>query len=183
MMSWPGRIISELDACDRRAERIAKGLGAEQLNWQPSRGAWSVGQCLEHLCNTNEIYLPPIEAALEGNPLAPVPEIRLGMFSRWFIRNYIAPNPGGARSKAPKKIEPAPSVKPDILDRFLRSNEGARDLVRRAAGQNVNSIRFRNPFLPILRFTVGTGLEIIAQHQGRHLLQAEGVEKSAGFPL
>ena len=182
-MPWPARITSELDASDRRAEKIAKGLGVEQLNWQQTPGTWSIGQCLEHLNKVNEVYLVPIEAALEGNPLAPVEEIRLGMFSRWFIRNYIAPNPAGSRSRAPKKIEPASGVQPDILDRFLRSNERARELVRRAGAYNVNSIRFVNPFIPLLRFTVGTGLEIISQHESRHLLQAEGVKKSAGFPL
>ena len=39
------------------------------------------------------------------------------------------------------------------------------------------AIRFRNPFIPLLRFTVGTGLEIVAKHESRHLLQAEGVRR------
>jgi hypothetical protein len=33
----------------------------------------------------------------------------------------------------------------------------------------------------LLRFRVGAGLEIIAKHEGRHLLQAEGVRQSADF--
>jgi hypothetical protein len=46
----------------------------------------------------------------------------------------------------------------------------------------VNRIRYRNPFIPLLRFTVGAGLEIIAKHASRHLLQAEGVRQNMSFP-
>jgi hypothetical protein len=178
---WSLRLVSELEAADRRAESIAKALRPEQLNWHPRRGA-CVGQCLEHLYITNEVYLPAISAALQGRQQMVVHELRLGWFSRRFIRKYIAPNPEGTRARAPKKIEPATKVEPDILAAFLRSNQGVRDLIKRASEYDVNAIRFKNPFIPLLRFTVGTGLEIISKHQSRHLLQAEGVKRSAGFP-
>lgn len=69
-----------------------------------------------------------------------------------------------------------------VLDELRRSNQAVRELIRRASDYDVNRIRYRNPFIPLLRFTVGTGLEIIVKHQSRHLLQAEGVRQSAGFP-
>ena len=180
--AWSLRLISELEAADRRAESVATGLSAEQLNWPPRQGAWSIGQCLEHLHIANEVYLPAISAALEGRPHGTVQEVSLGWFSRRFIRNYIAPSPGGKRARAPKKIEPPKHVEPVILETFLRSNEAARGLVRRASEYDVNHIRFKNPFIPMLRFTIGAGLEIVAKHQSRHLLQAEGVRQSVGFP-
>lgn len=181
--NWSLRLISELDAADRRAESVAKGLNPVQLNWRPRSDAWSVGQCLDHLRIANEVYLPAISAALEGRQHKTVNEIRLGWFSRWFIRNYIAPNPGGTRARAPRKIEPTTQVEAFILEAFLRSNHAARNLAKRASDYDVNRIRFQNPFIPLLRFTVGTGLEIIAKHQSRHLLQAEGVRHTEGFPL
>ena len=179
---WSLRLIAELDAADRRAESVTKGLSTSQLNWQPKQGAWSVGQCLEHLRIANEVMLQAISAALEGRPRRRVGEIRLGWFSHWFIRSYIAPNPGGARARAPKKIEPARQVEPIVLERFVRSNRAVRELARRASAYDVNGIRYKNPFIPLLRFTVGVGLEIITKHSGRHLLQAEAVRQSAGFP-
>ena len=99
---------------------------------------------------------------LEGQRRRPVDEITLGWFSRWFIRTYIAPNPGGTRARAPKKIEPAKQVEPIVLEAFLCSNQAARELARRASDYDVNRIRYQNPFIPLLRFTVGAGLEIIA---------------------
>lgn len=180
--AWAQRLVSELAAADRRAERAAKGLSPEQLNWRSRPDAWSVGQCLEHLRITNEVYLPAISIALEGRQRSAVREITLGRFSHWFIRNYVAPNPGGARARAFKKIEPAKQVDPASLEAFLRGNQIVRELVARASAYDVNRIRFKNPFIPILRFTVGTGLEIVTQHQSRHLLQSEGVRQAPGFP-
>jgi hypothetical protein len=65
---------------------------------------------------------------------------------------------------------------------LLRSNDSARELIRRASAYDVNRIRFANPFVPLVRFTVGTGVEVIWKHQRRHLAQAERILKSAAFP-
>lgn len=179
---WSLRLVSELTDASGRAEAVTQALTPEQINWQPRPGAWSVAQCLEHLRIANEVYLPAVSLALDGQPQSKVEEIRIGRPSRWFIRHFIAPNPGGTRAKAPKKIAPAAQIDPQVVADFVASNDRAVELVKRASLFNVNAIRFKNPFVPLLRFTVGTGLEIIAKHQSRHLLQAEGVRRSAGFP-
>jgi hypothetical protein len=178
---WCQRLISELNAADVRATALAKTLTPRQLNWPPSPGAWSVGQCLEHLYITNEVYLGPMSTSLEGRQPAIVQEITPGWFGRWFIRNYIEPSSKIKRVRAPRKIRPGAQTEPSILDRFLDSNHRARELVHRARNYDVNRIRFRNPFVPVIRFTVGTGLEIISKHQRRHLLQAERITASLEF--
>jgi len=154
--AWTVRLIAELDAADKKAKELATGLSGEQLNWQPGPGAWSVGQCLEHLSIFNELYLPAISSSLEGNPLSVAQEITLGWFSRWFINNYVEPS-SSKRARSPRKVVPGAWVEPSVLDRFLRSNHAAHELIRRADAYDVNRIRFRNPFVPLLRFTVGTG--------------------------
>ena len=180
--AWAIRLVSELDASDQRAKTLAGSLTPHQLNWKPNPSSWSVGQCLDHLRATNEVYLPQIADSLAGPPSEPVPDIRPGWFGRWFIRNYIDPSPATKRAKAPTKIAPANEVSPDVTDRFLASNDATRDLIHRASNHDVNGIRFRNPFIPLLRFTVGTGFEIVSRHQRRHLLQAEHVKQTPSFP-
>lgn len=180
--AWSTRLISELDAADQHAKELVSPLTVEQLNWQSVGGAWSVGQCLEHLCIANEVYLPSISVALAGKSIASVQEITPGWFARWFIRSYIEPSPRSKRAPAPKKIVPGPRVERSVLERFLSSNQAAREVVRRAGAHNVNRVRFKNPFIPGIRFTVGTGLEIICSHERRHLLQAERVKRSLDFP-
>lgn len=175
-------MIEELDATDRRVSDLARGLSSEQLNWRPADDLWSVGQCLQHLYIANEVYLPAIATALDDQPRSPVPEITPGWLGRWFIRNYIEPSSQRKRTKAPRKIAPARHVDPAVLDQFLRSNDAARALVRRAGAYDINRVRFRNPFVPLVRFTVGTGLEIVWRHQRRHLLQAERIKQTPTFP-
>ncbi len=181
--AWCLRMLSELQAADARAIALAKTLTSTQLNWKPRPDAWSIGQCLEHLCVANDVYLPPISDALQGRNPAMVQDIRPGWLGRWFIRNYIEPSPETKRVRAPRKIAPGARIESSILERFLRSNEVARDVVRRAASYDVNRIRFRNPFIPALRFSVGTGLEVLTTHERRHLLQAERVRESSEFPV
>jgi hypothetical protein len=179
---WCVRLISELDAADRHATALATTLTARQLNWKPSQDQWSVGQCLEHLCVTNEVYVPAMSSSLAARPLAVVSEITPGWFGRWFIRNYIEPSSDTRRLRAPKKTVPGAQVEPSVLERFLSGNHGAREFVLRAGKYNVNRVRFRNPFVPVLRFTVGTGLEILVRHQRRHLLQADRIRERLEFP-
>jgi hypothetical protein len=180
--AWSVRLAFELSANDQTAQSLAAGLTEEQLNWQPVPGSWSIGQCLQHLCRTNEAYLASISAALKEKPDSPVEQITPGWFGRWFIRSFVEPSPNSKRVSAPPKIRPAARVDHAVLDRFLSCNRSCRELIVRTRGKDINRIRFWNPFVRGIRFTVGTGLEIITGHERRHLLQAERVRDSVNFP-
>ena len=179
--AWSVRLATDLLANDETAKKLVSGLTTEQLNWQPP-GSWSVGQCLEHLCLMNEVYMPSVSAAFNDKPDSPVEQVIPGWLGGWFIRNFAEPASSGRRVRAPAKIRPASLVEVSVLDRFLSGNRSCRDIIARAGSKNVNRIRFWNPFIPGLRFTVGTGLVIIVRHQRRHLLQAEHVRDAVDFP-
>jgi len=180
--AWSTQLLAELDINDQNAKDLTAGLTVEQINWRSEPRVWSIGQCLEHLCLGNELYLPAISAALKSEPASPVQEITPGWFGRWFIRSFIEPSPVTKRASAPKKIVPGRDIPLSIVDRFLSGNQEARRVIRQAQAYNVNRIRFVNPFLPLLRFTVGTGLKLTCGHERRHLQQAERVKQSPGFP-
>jgi hypothetical protein len=179
---WPQRLHHALDAADARANALAGGLTVAQLNWRADQSSWSIGQCLDHLRITNEVYGRAITEALTGARAGTADDIRPGWFGRWFIRTQIEPRPKTAKGKAPKKIVPVATVDATILERFLRSNQDARALIDRARSVDVNRVRFVNPFVSVIRFTVGTGLEILTKHEDRHLLQAERVKAHPHFP-
>ena len=180
--AWATRLSFELGGLDQEAQTLVAGLTEEQLNWQPAVGSWSVGQCLEHLCILNEAYLAAMSVALEGKADVPVEQIMPGWFSGWFLKSFVEPSPNTKKVGAPRKIRPGSRVSTAVIERFLASNKTCRELIVRARSKDVNRIRFRNPLVPILRFTVGMGFEIIASHEQRHLLQAERVKDSANFP-
>jgi hypothetical protein len=57
-----------------------------------------------------------------------------------------------------------------------------RSVIEVVSDMDVNRIRFKNPFVPFFRFTVGTGLLVITAHDRRHLWQANQVTVARGFP-
>ena len=179
---WSERMVAELDDADRRAYSLAKGQTIEQINWRPSADEWSIGQCLHHLLVFNRLYVPAISRALDGQRPHPVDDVTPGWVSAWFMRTYVEPRPETRRVRSPQKIKPDEHINPSVLDDFLRSNQDAKHVVRRAAAYDVNRIRYKNPLVPLVRFTVGVGLELTWKHQLRHLLQAERVRHSPGFP-
>jgi hypothetical protein len=172
--AWLLRLNSELDAADQRATAVAHGLTPLELNWRRSPAEWSVGQCLEHLAIANEVYLRAMSGSLAGRHAVLVAEIAPGWFGRWFIRTVIEPSQT-RRWRAPKKIRPGTQVPPSVLDRFQATNRAIREFMQRARHYDVNRIRFKNPFFGLIRFTVGTGLEVMSRHERRHLLQAERI--------
>ena len=180
---WFAQLAGDLDAADARAATLLTGLTPAQLNWKPNPGTWSVGQCLEHLCLSNEVYVIPISQALAETPTAPVDEIAPGWFARWFIQRYIEPSQQKRPARAPRKVSPvASALDLSIGERFTASNDAIRSVMARAREVDVNRVRFRNPFVPVIRFTVGTGLLILARHNHRHLGQAERVVQLPQFP-
>lgn len=69
-----------------------RGLTAEQMDWKPSREAFSIAEITEHILETERVLL---EADLLGNPLDPktLPE-----------PSYLWGRAGGARSGLPADI-------------------------------------------------------------------------------
>ena len=53
-----------------------------------------------------DVYLPAIGSAFEGQPRGRTEEITPGWFGRLFIRRVIEASPNTRKGKAPNKIEP-----------------------------------------------------------------------------
>ena len=170
-------VLNELDRTDEEARQLVSGLSEAQLNWHPSPTAWSVAQCLDHLGQINSAYIPALQAAVrhaDRNSVETHEPIQPGWFGRWFI-NAMEPPPR-RKFKSPAKGKPGTHKSRDeVLSAFIASHNELRGLIHEAREVNLNRIRFKNPFVSVLRFTVGTGILIIGAHDRRHLWQAKQV--------
>ena len=171
----------QLNTAERDAQSVAAGLTGEQGNWRPDARSWSVAECLDHLAVSSRVYLrameePAVRARGEGRlrrgPVKP------GLVGAWFLRS-VEP-PVRARFKAPGIIRPRkdPNL-PDALADFVASQEAVRAFLRSYADLDLAGVRFPNPFIPGVRFSLATGLHVIAAHQRRHLWQAWRVRRAA----
>ncbi|MGC2697367.1 MAG: DinB family protein [Candidatus Angelobacter sp.] len=171
-------VIKELDRADREARELVGGLADTQLNWQPDGGkAWSVNQCLDHLAQVNKLYTDALRTAVRSaraRVASSRKPIQPGWFGRWFI-NTMEP-PARRKFKAEDKVMPVEYMSgTEALHAFVRAHDDVRSLIQESQRLDLNRIRFKNPFVGLFRFTVGTGLLIIGSHDRRHLWQARQV--------
>ena len=180
-------LLESLDELDKDYAALLQNFSPEQLNWVPVSGVWSIAQCIDHVARTNSIYIPAIEARISratprvefaGKPLRTA-----GWPSTLFLRS-VSPEgtrknraPAGSRPAGPSSINSA-----EALKLLLETHVKIRGILNASAQPDLNRIRFRNPFIPLLRFTVATGILVMVGHAQRHLQQALRLSRTTGFP-
>jgi hypothetical protein len=179
--------ISALDAALDDAERdmrnLVAGLSEAAGTWRSAPAAWSVAECLDHLATANRVYLaamrPSAERALARGRLRRRPA-RPGLIGGWFVAMLEPPVTKRRRMKAPRTI--VPRVGPALADAaqaFLASQQDVRAFLHRYAAIDLARVGFPNPFITGIRFSLATGLHVIAAHERRHLWQAWNVRRAA----
>jgi DinB superfamily len=170
-----------LAANERDARTLIAGLTEAQGGWRPAPGSWSVAECLDHLATANRVYLaamtPPAARALAEGRHRRRPA-RPGAIGRWFIGSLEPPSKPLSRRRAPRVI--SPRDRPPLADAvaaFLASQDDVRVFLRRYADIDLAGVRFPNPLVRGVRFSLATGLHVIAAHERRHLWQAWQVRR------
>jgi len=175
------RLEDELNAAERDAHALVDGLTETLGAWREQPGSWSVAECLDHLATANRVYLSALQPAAaraqaEGRrrrgPAHP------GVVGGWFVK-FLEP-PVTRKTGAPRTIRPrtAPSLN-DAVKMFLASQDEVRRFLRTYSEIDLRGVRFANPFIRGVRFSLATGLHVIAAHERRHLWQAWRVRRAA----
>jgi hypothetical protein len=175
-------LVGQLDAAERDADALMAGLSEEQGTWRAEPGSWSVAECLDHLATANRVYLRPMTAAAmraredgrrRRGPATP------GLVGRWFAWSLEPPVHPRVKAKAPPAIRPR--VAPPLADSFgafKASQDEVRAFLHANADLDLAGVRFVNPFVRGVRFSLATGLHVIAAHERRHLWQAWRVRQA-----
>ena len=61
---------------------------------------------------------------------------------------------------------------------FFARQDLVRAFLRKYADIDLAGVHFPNPFIPVVRFSLATGLHVIAAHDRRHIWQAWNVRKA-----
>ena len=173
-------IMQELDRTDQEARQLVSASNEKQLNWRPDEQSWSVAQCLAHLGQMNSVLTASLRSAVRRanrSSVMPRRPIQPGWFGRWFV-SQMEP-PARRKLKTPKQGVPGAHKSGDeILRAFIAAHDEVRSLIGDARDLDLNRIRFRNPFIGVLRYSVGTALLVIGAHDRRHLWQANQVHQA-----
>jgi hypothetical protein len=173
----------QLDAAERDAQALVADLGEQRGGWRAETGSWTVAECLDHLATTNRVYLHAMEepatrareqGRLRRGTAAP------GFVGRWFVRTLEPPVKAPFRMKARRIVEPRAA--PPLINAFASfraSQDEVRAFLWAHADLDLAAVRFPNPFIHGIRFSLATGLHVIPAHERRHLWQAWRVRWAA----
>ena len=182
-------LADALDAAEKDARALVSGLSESLGAWRTDPESWSVAECLDHLAVANRVYLeamqPSADRARSRGRVRRGPA-RPGLLGGWFVNYLEPPVKPQLKSKTPSKIRPrsAPPLS-DAFAAFLASQDDLRRFLRTYADIDLTGVRFPNPFIPGLRFSLATGLHVLPAHERRHLWQAwrvRGAAEQAALP-
>jgi DinB family protein len=157
-----------------RVGSLARPLDPEQIVRRPSKGGWSVGQVLDHLCVTAELYEPRIRAVLlAGRPdaAAALRPWKPTLVGRLLVRAFERP----ARIPAPKRMRPAATPRGGVVEQFLAHERTLVGLIEDATGFDWRRLRLASPISPLIRFNLGDAFFMLVVHTERHARQMERV--------
>ena len=179
-------VVVDLAAAESQATELIRGLSPSQVNWQPYGRSWSIFQCLTHLARINSIYTAAISDAFAKSPHDVLVHESVSIKPGWLGARFIRAMEPPVRThmKAPRAaLPPTESGDPQVaLAEFIASHKPVRGIIESSSRADVNKLRFKNPFISVVRFSAGTGLLIINAHYRRHLWQANQVKLAPGFP-
>ncbi len=88
---------------------LLDGISDAALNWRPRPGAWSVGECVDHLVKTGEQFFPKVEEAMEkgraAGKLSPGP-FRHSFMGNMMVRSMEPPVRTPTKSKTTRFFTP-----------------------------------------------------------------------------
>lgn len=167
-------VLAEIEKQDHEVDALFASVSSEAAVWRPDATRWSVTGHLVHLGIVNEAYVGAIaecaRRALDRGTHAPRSDGPYG--HPWIARRFVGmmEPPVKRRMRTFRSMVPEPSVGPaDALVGFRAHQRKLREVVEASRGLDLGKLRFGSPFLPILRFSLGTGFEVVLAHNRRHL--------------
>lgn len=167
-----------------RVEQHFGQLSNAQLNWKTNPESWSVAQCLDHLITSNAGYFPTFRAIGTG-------QAKMGFWARisplsGFFGDMLLRETGPQvkrKMKAPKVFAPSSSqLDTGILARFQQQQKELIELLLATDVVGHEGFKIPSPVTGMITYRLDFAVQIIVQHEERHIIQALNVMQHPGFP-
>jgi hypothetical protein len=177
------KFLSEAPLLIETANKKFSGLSESQINWKSSKERWSIGECVEHLVITQNLYNSKIK---ELQPLfanSSEGEVKFKhTFGGRMILKYVDPD-STTTTKTFKVFNPSSKqINTDIIRSFCEEVETMISFAKKLKGANLTKLKISSPLTKLLKMNVGDALLINLYHNKRHLNQAEKVLNENNFP-
>ena len=171
-------VSKRLDEITQAVKEEFSGLSDSELNIRPAADKWSIAQCLDHLIVSNETYFPAFESLINGNHRAtfwqrinPLTNFA-GKKGREILKS------GKIKLKAPAIFAPAQNgdIK-DIVRLFAAHQLKIGAIFDQLEQNGLLDITITSPVTSVLTVKSGDAIDIIIEHEARHLRQAINVKQ------
>jgi hypothetical protein len=131
---------------------------------------WCTAECLDHLTQTTQAFLPAIETAIAAAPKLKIDRrLRTGILPSLFIRHLNPPY--RIRFKVPRQLAPQSPDASAALASFLESQSQLLTTLSSAAGLAIDKVRIKSPVYGRISYNIYGALRMLAAHQRRHIWQ------------
>lgn len=170
-------ILNQAESVTLKVRSLVAGRSQTDLTTSLEFTSWSVAQCLDHLTQTTNAFLPAISAAIAGAPrLTTNRALRTGALTRLFIRNLEPPY--RLRFKVLACLVPRQHDFNSAWGAFELSQAHLGKTIQSAHGLAVDQVRVESPVYARFNYNVYGALRMLTAHERRHLWQIERILKA-----
>ncbi|MGB1266997.1 MAG: DinB family protein [Schleiferiaceae bacterium] len=175
--------LEELASYKKQFENVFYFLEEEELFFIPKDEKWSAIECVEHINNLNEVYLPQLTEVCKKKNASQKELIELSWWQKR-LRNMMSPldHPKSKKIRTRTKLQPRRIQNPDhkisaqkVMENFISDLSQLEKIIRIIPeSPELRNTRVMSAAPPI-KFKSITALEMLIPHIGRHLSQAERI--------
>ena len=175
--------LEELDAYKKQFENVFYFLEEDELFFIPRDEKWSAIECIEHINNLNEVYLPQLTEVCKKKNASQKELIELSWWQKR-LRNMMSPldHPKSKKIRTRTKLQPRRIQNSDhkisaqkVMENFISDLSQLEKIIRIIPeSPELRNTRVMSAAPPI-KFKSITALEMLIPHIGRYLSQAERI--------
>ena len=170
-------VLHQVENITLRAKNLVAGRCQNDLATRLEATSWSVVECLDHLTQTTNAFIPAIASAMASAPrLTTNRALRTGTLTRLVLRNLEPPY--RLRFKVLTPLIPRRRDYDSAWGAFEESQAQLAKTIRSAAGLAIDRVRIESPVYAPFRYNVYGALCMLAVHERRHLWQMEQTLKT-----
>jgi len=149
-------------------------LNADQLNNRPNPKAWNSLECLEHLNNYGNFYIPEITKRLDKAAISKSDALfNSGMLGDYFAKSML-PKQNLNKMSTFKSMNPIGSnLNKSTIERFIVQQKQMLNLLARSRTVNLNRTKTSISISSLIKLRLGDALRVVIYHNNRHIIQAQ----------
>lgn len=172
-------VVASLESAQGKLRSLGDNVADSKWNSHPETKAWSAADCVEHLNLTSRAYVPLLAEAVNRARLMNAPPTdsyhtdfmgRVMAFMMRPLKHIGNVKIGKVKTTGPFTPRGGQS-REQLLSDFVLLQSQLISLIRSADGLPIDKVKIQSPF-GRMRYNAFSALEIVAQHQHRHLQQA-----------